>query len=311
MKNLPVFCSFFVSVLVFSLIMLVNGACLNADTVAVSDIVENQNLKVDRSESLKIHSFKGSLNLSHYVGVKEDLDPISLAILEGFYLYKKMHSFWLSQSFTKLYIVDGEENQIQLSDLRFYYKYNLNKNLYQWKVSAGTGASLPFSAFSRRHGVLSKVNMFFSFSRSFFLERVRVSFSPSVYFYWNEYKTTVSNPGDQGGRPLNRFRLGGLVSSSFKLIENLGFNFSATWYRNYYETLEFKNSFDPYGNEINPPNHSYSFTASLGYKWKKLEKMSFLMGFYQSSLAETVGGVEVVLLDVERSQYFLSLNYRI
>ena len=249
------------------------------------------------------------MTFSHYLGVKEDLDPLSVIDLKASYHYRNLHSIEIFESFTKLYVVDGEQSEVQPADFLFYYKYRLSVNpIYGWDILTHLGGSLPLSAFSRRHGIVTKLNFSFSFSRFLWAKRLNISFSPQSYAHWNRFKTTISNPGDNGGRPLIAYKLGFLLSSSVKILKDLNFEFSTTWYRNYYEVLALKNAFDPYGNETNPPNHSYSFTASLSYQWKKA---GLSLGFIQRNIAETLGGVEVVLLDVEKSYYLMSFNYQI
>lgn len=265
----------------------------------------------NKDDLKKSNFFQSSLILSHYVGVKEDTDPFSLATLEGTYNYKKIHTFGISQSFTKLYIIDGEENEVQLADLQLFYRHKLNPTLiptYGWSIYPTFRTSLPFSNHSRRQGILSKFSTSLFFVKSFFSRKFTLSVAPTTDFYWNQYKTTVSNPGDQGGTPLMQYRLGIKFNTSLKLINHVRFNISTAWTRNYYETPKFKNAFDPYGNETHPPNHSYSFTPSLSYQW---QKMSFYLGFLQSNFAEVAGHVQVVLLDLERSQYFISFRYDI
>lgn len=232
-------------------------------------------------------------DLSHSVGAKSDVDPITILNVTARYKFHKAFSLSATQRISKLYNKDPGEDEVQLSDtsLRATYAIFTEKDGPQGiGLMTGLDATLPISQFSQdqKHTTVAGINV--TGTRTFGI--LSTLLRPFYRYHVNQYKTLDR---DDGGATVVRYRLGILFDASIALPADLSLTSSNQWTERHYED-------PPYGSRS--PDHDYSFDISLSYAFDK--KTTFALGYNESNRAEQLGVVDVNLFDVESTTYYVS-----
>jgi hypothetical protein len=283
-----------------SLIFAVNagaaiGASEGSSTTSVSDLTQKS-------------PYSLSVIGEHYTGFKEDADPSTAIYVSGSYKFKEKHRLNLYQPMVKLYRVNEGEDEFRFSDTLVRYYYTVGETFAGTKSTVRMFFTIPVSDTSSSNDNVTTTQAKYYLSKGFFKDKLTLGIAPYGTYYWNRFKTTPSSLGSGGGSPLKQYKLGATLSASYSVTPKISADVLFDWGRNYYETNDQKNNEDPNGTETNPPNHSYNIVGELGYQITK--QWGAGIGVSHLSTAERYGQVEVVVVDVETTEWYLSTSYK-
>lgn len=244
------------------------------------------------------------VSVSHYGGFMDDSDPFTVLTASGSWKVFKSYNLSVSQSVTKVYAKYAGDQEVLPSDTKVSLSRVLKSlSIAGFKPRMSVSATLPVSEFSRRQSVWSRGTLAASADRSFLEGKLYTQLNASAGYYFNRYKTTVTDPGDAGGNPLRQavFGLGQFVS--YQVEESLSLESSFGLSKVRYYDIGFVNPVS-YANRSALLGTDYYLQANVS--WSYADQLTFIAGFDQSDRYEKFGGVrQAYLFDRYTSNWFV------
>jgi len=238
--------------------------------------------------------------LEHYFPVDTDQETVG-----AFYFIGSNRFSWGSlqvfQPIIKLYEVDPGEPEVQFADTSFRFFSNPSSFIDNWTFRYRLDASAPTSEFSRDNGVMSRPGFQAILETS--AGKAYFSIRPMFRYFLNRFTTTVSEPGDGGGRPLRQYMAGTTLLGVYGLTKKLSAAGAVSYFQIGYEQTAERNE-NPALGASDFKNHQYLMDLSLSYQANRF--LSFTGGYSIDSLVERYGGIEFVAYDQEISIWYLS-----
>lgn len=252
--------------------------------------------------STKESPWSGYVSGDYYGGFRTDSDPSAAYYLFGSYKVKR-GSIQLYQVLSHRLIKNKGEAEILASDTSLRYLSSSSSAIDNWMWQYRLEVTAPVSQFSQDQDVYSKPSLELRFNTSTFRDKLSVSVRPIYREYVNRYKTTVSEIGAGGGRPLRKSVFGLSLLASLGLSERASMDFYAAYNRIRYENVKFVNSTPDY-NYSKFANHQYLMDAAVNYDILPA-KWSFTAGYSMDSIVERLGGIEYLAFDDKLSVWYL------
>lgn len=238
--------------------------------------------------------FSSDFSVEHYTSADRDADDSSYLFLGLGLKINKNHSLRLDGAFTKLYIVDPNQDELQVDDAALSYRYKVSQKPLGLSLSAKTSFLIPLSERSIRNDLLTRVTERFYITKKFFKDRLILSYRPSGSYYFNEYKVT------RGGTPLTKWKLGHSALLSYRPIPSAGITFIAG------STITQKEKI-LYQADSGQTNGGYSFNLYTDFQIFK-DRLYGRLGMSQSGSQLNGGFRDISLYDDEGTNYYAALD---
>lgn len=241
----------------------------------------------------------GAVLVEHYAGFKKDVDPYNLVRATLNAPIGEKSSLSIYQVVKKAYYLRPGEAEWQPADTSVYWRYNFYPN---WQ--SRLGASAPISQYSRDHEVGPKPRVDILYTPSLMDGRLSLLVRPFALYHINRYRTTVTDQGAGGGRPLLMARLGLLGGVTYNWAERFSTSLSGGYIQNIFEPSRLENETRSI-NIIDPPTHTYSYDVSMSYQVLP-KKWSLSLGVSHEDLVEQQGGLQTVMYDELKTVWYLA-----
>ncbi len=246
------------------------------------------------------------ISLLHYRGMESAAEDSTIFSPTLFFKLSERTRWGITQTMTKLYLVDPGQKEVQSADTLFSYQHLFWRDVWGLNWTLKAQATLPISEYSRDHEVLTKPYLGIVWVKGFFDQKLNVSLNPYARYYVNKFTTTATEAGAGGGDPLRRSDLGVVGTVSLSLARGISFLASLQYQENYYEGIGKKNR-DTVNADKLPLSHNYSFDIEAAVQVSRW--WSVIVGYGQADQVERSGGLQMVAYDPVATQVFLGTNY--
>lgn len=246
-----------------------------------------------------------SVSLTHFTGFRGDVDPLTVGSLG----YRHKFGRWavgLSQAFTKYYVIDEGDSELKFADTNLSASTSLDGK-FGFSHSLAVSLTIPVSEFSREQNVITALRGSISSSRSFFGDKLGYTITPSFRYFLNQYTTTRSGPGDNGGSPLRHYMMSIEQSLGYKLKPKLNLGLAVTYQQIFYEDIGYRNRVSTASTDA-LLSEAYSIDLSAIYEIRKNISVGF--GYSQGDNFERTYGIqEFYIFDQYTTQFYLTAAY--
>lgn len=285
--------------------------------LAISSAALAQNALLENLDQKVKKNWRLSLSATHFGGFGDTrLEPSTL--LSAALSYKLADRLHLDFSVrgTKVYFVDFDtENEFKMSDSFVTLRHDFKDKFFEGRPILTYGFSLPFSEFSRRNGIRTKVYVGASNSWMLFSKLLTLTAGLDALYFVNEYTTRNISAGGSGGSTLPLVDASGALSASLALGNALGFKtkFMKSLYlsaRGSYTRTTYED-FKPQAlvttPDLNNTKDSYNLSATLSASPFKNWYAS--VGYGQNDFVEQMGRTEYYLFDSLSTKWRVGLRY--
>lgn len=282
-------------------LLLLLGEPLFANEGQTVSSKENSSISTKKDEKLNKNQNKYNilLNATHVAGYNESIDPItSLSVTGTMKVYKNL-TLGITQPFTKAYVKNEGEDEFLYHDTIISASYTPNYNFLGWNNNYTATLTLPISEASRDQDVITTAGITPSFSKNAFEDKISLVFAPTFRYYWNEYTTTRTNRGDNGGNPMPIYKWGLSFSGAYSIDKVFSLLCSIG-----YSELQYHHA-----DKDDPTDGGYK--VSMIVNAKANEDLSISIGHTHGDTMELTKDSRVYLYDKNQDQYFLSVSYKV
>ena len=252
--------------------------------------------------STEDNPFSGFASADYYGGFRTDSDPSAAYYVLGSYKIKT-GSLQVYQVLSHRLIKDKDEAEILASDTSFRFLAKSSPFIDNWKWQYRVEATAPVSQFSQDQDVYSKPSLQLRFNTTALKKKLSVSVRPMYREYINRFKTTVSEPGAGGGRPLRKSLFGVTLLAGLSLTDRTSLDLIAAYNRIRYENVRFTNANSDY-NYSEFAQHQYLVDFAGNYDLIP-SKWSVSAGYSIDSIVERLGGIEYLAFDDQLSTWYV------
>jgi hypothetical protein len=291
------------------IIGLAGDALAQPDSERITEQSQSDGSSSDKQSDAKKQKAKEaspySASLTHFAGFRGDVDPFTVGSLG----YRRKLGRWtigLSQAFTKYYVINDGESELKLADTNLSASTSLDGN-FGFSHGLAISLTLPVSEFSSEQNVITALRGGFSSSRSFYGDKVNYALTPSFRYFFNQYTTTRSGQGDNGGSPLRHYMMSIEQSLSYKLLPRLNLGLIVTYQQIFYEDIGYRNRVSTASTDA-LLSEAYSIDLSAVYEVR--DNLSVGGGYSQGDNFERTYGIqEFYLFDQYTTQVYLTAAY--